>query len=135
MASGTGIYLAAKLLNQIFNATAYVFATSIDLVLYTTGGVTSAAAGTLVTGTGYSALQVTAATSYFASTATNSITNTPTLSFGPAGGAWTVAVTLGIFEHGSTTNLLFYGDLAATKTLSSGDVFQFTGTNLTITQS
>jgi hypothetical protein len=134
MASGTGIYFAAKLLNQVFNATAYTFVTSVDLSLYTTGGITSAGAGTEVSGTSYARLQVTANTTNFASTATNSISNSVTLSFAAAGGAWTVAVTLAIFEHGNN-NLLFFGDLAATKTLSSGDVFQFTATNLTITQS
>lgn len=134
MASGTGTYLAAKLLNQLFNATTYTFATSIDLGLYTTGGITAGGAGTEVTGTGYARLQVTCNTTNFATTATNSISNSATLSFAAAGGTWTVAVTLAIFEH-LNNNLLVYGDLAASKTLSNGDVFQFTAGNLTITQS
>jgi hypothetical protein len=132
MASGTGTYFAAKLLNQVFNAAAYTFVSSIDLALYTTGGITAGGAGTEVSGTGYARFQVTANTTNFATTATNSINNSTTISFVAAGGAWTVAHTLAIFEHGNS-NLLFFGDLAADKTLSSGDVFQFTATNLTIT--
>jgi hypothetical protein len=134
MASGTGTYFAAKLLNQVFNAAAYTFVSSVDLGLYTTGGITAGGAGTEVSGTSYARLQVTANTTNFATTSTNSINNSTTLSFTAAGGSWTVANTLAIFEHGNS-NLLFYGDLAAAKTLSSGDVFQFTATNLTITQS
>ena len=134
MASGTGTYLAVKLLNQLFNATAYTFVSSIDLALYTTGSITAGGAGTEVTGTGYARFQVTCNTTNFAVTATSSISNSATLSFVAAGGAWTLAHTLAIFEHGNN-NLLFFGDLAADKTLSSGDVFQFTATNLTITQS
>jgi hypothetical protein len=134
MASGTGTYFAAKLLNQMFNGTVYAFVTNLDLRLFSTGGLTAAGAGTEVTGTGYGALNVTCNVTNFPVTATNSISNAVTLSFVAAGGPWTVAVTLGIYEHGNN-NLVVFGDLAATKTLSSGDVFQFTPTNLTITQS
>jgi hypothetical protein len=134
MASGTGTYFAAKLLNQIFNGTIYTFVANIDLRLFTTGGLTAAGAGTEVTGAGYGALPVACTVANFAATATNSISNTATLSFVAATGPWTVAATLGMYEHGNN-NLMFFGDLAATKTLSSGDVFQFTPTNLTITQS
>lgn len=134
MASGTGTYLAAKLLNQLFNGAAYTFATSIDFGLYTTGGITAGGAGTEVSGTGYLRLQVTCNVTNFATTATNSISNSAILSFAAAGGTWTVAVTLAIFEH-ANSNLLVFGDLAASKTLSNGDVFQFTAGNLTITQS
>jgi hypothetical protein len=133
MASGTGTYFAVKLLNRAFNAAAYTFATSIDLALYTTGGITAAGAGTEVSGTSYARLVVACNTTNFATTATNSINNAITLSFAAAGGAWTVASALAIYET-TNNNLLFFGDLAATKTLSSGDVFQFTATNLTITQ-
>lgn len=134
MASGTGTYFAAKLLNQMFNGTVYAFVTNIDLRLFSTGGLTAAGAGTEVTGTGYGPLNVTCNVTNFPVTATNSIANAVTLSFVAAGGPWTVAVTLGIYEHGNN-NLIVFGDLAATKTLSAGDVFQFTPTNLTITQS
>lgn len=134
MASGTGTYFAAKLLNQLFNATTYTFVTSLDLALFSTGGLTPQGAGTEVAGTGYQRLQVQCNVTTFAVTNTNSISNSVTLSFNPAGGPWTIAVTLGIYEHGNN-NLIIFGDLLATKTLSSGDVFQFTQSNLTITQS
>jgi hypothetical protein len=134
MASGTGTYFAAKLLNRMFNAGAYTFATSIDFGLYTTGGITAGGSGTEVTGTGYVRLVVVCNTTNFATTATNSISNSATLSFAAAGGTWTVAVTLAIFET-TNSNLLVFGDLASSKTLSNGDVFQFTAGNLTITQS
>ena len=134
MASGTGTYFAAKLLNQLFNATAYVFQSSIDLRLFSTGGLTPQGAGTEVAGTGYQPLQVQCNVTNFAATNTNSISNAVTLAFNPAGGPWTPAVTLGIYEHGNN-NLIMFGDLLASKTLSSGDVFQFTQGNLTVTQS
>jgi hypothetical protein len=134
MASGTGTYFAAKLLNQLFNATAYTYMTSLDLALFSTGGLTAAGAGTEVSGTGYARLPVTCSTANFAATVTNSIANSVTFSFAAAGGPWTVAQTLGIYEH-AVNNLIVFGDLLASKTLSSGDVFQFTIGNLTITQS
>jgi hypothetical protein len=134
MASGTGTYFAAKLLNQLFNASAYTFVTSIDLALFSTGGLTPQGAGTEVSGAGYQRLQAQCNVTNFAVTNTNSINNSVTLAFAPAAGAWTVAATLGIYEHGNN-NLIMFGDLLAQKTLSSGDVFQFTQGNLTITQS
>jgi hypothetical protein len=133
MASGTGTYFAAKLLNQLFNATVYTFVTNIDLRLFSTGGLTAAGAGTEVSGTGYAPLQVACSVANFAATTTNSIANSATLSFAAAAGPWTPAFTLGIYEHGNN-NLVVFGDLASQKTLSSGDVFQFTIGNLTITQ-
>jgi hypothetical protein len=134
MASGTGIYFAAKLLNQLFNATAYTFVTSLDLALFSTGGLTAQGAGTEVAGTGYQRYQMQCNVTNFAVTNTNSISNAVTFSFNPAGGPWTVAVTLAVYEH-ANNNLIMFGDLLATKTLSSGDVFQLTQGNLTITQS
>jgi hypothetical protein len=134
MASGSGTYFATRLLNQLFNATVYAFVTSLDLGLFSTGGLTPQGAGTEVAGTGYQRLQVQCNVTNFAVTNTNSISNAVTMAFNPAGGPWTIAVTLGIYEHGNN-NLIVFGDLLATKTLSSGDVFQFTQGNLTITQS
>lgn len=134
MASGTGTYFAAKLLNQLFNGTPYTFQSSLDLRLFSTGGLTPAGAGTEVAGTGYQPFVCQCNVTNFAVTNTNSITNAVTFSFNPAGGPWTPAVTLGIYEHGNN-NLIVFGDLLAQKTLSSGDVFQFTPGNLTVTQS
>jgi hypothetical protein len=134
MSSGTGTYFAAKLLNQLFNATPYTFMTSLDLALFSTGGLTAAGAGTEVAGAGYGRFTFTCNVATFAATVTNSIANAVTMSFAPAGGPWTVAQTLGIYEH-AVNNLIVFGDLLAPKTLSSGDVFQFTIGNLTITQS
>ena len=134
MASGSGTYYAAKLLNQTFNATVYVFPTSLDLRLFSTGGLTPAGAGTEVAGAGYQPFQAQCNVTNWPVTTTNSIANGVVFSFNPAGGAWTVAITLGIYEHGNN-NLVCFGDLLAPKTLSSGDVFQFTQGNVTITQS
>jgi hypothetical protein len=134
MASGTGTYFAAKLLNQLFNATSYTYLTSLDLALFTTGGLTAGGAGIEVTGTGYARLPFTCNPATFPLTSTNTIANAVTLSFPAAGGPWTAAVTLGIYEH-ANNNLIVFGDLANSKTLSAGDVFQFTSGNLTITQS
>lgn len=136
MASGTGIYLAAKWLSNLLAlSTAYTYGSQVDFALYTTGGITSAGAGTEVSGTGYARFAGTlTAGALFTTTATATISNNTTIAFAAAGGTWTVAVTLAIFEHGNN-NLLLYGDLGTSKTLTSGDVFQFTAGNLSVTLS
>jgi len=139
MASGTGTYFAAKLLNQIFGGTAYTWTniSQIDLALYTTGGITAGGVGTeLTSGTapGYVRFGMAQSTTTFPTTATNTISNNVTLTPFSATGTWVVATTLAMYEHGNS-NLLFFGDLAASKTLSNGDQFQFTVGNLSITQS
>jgi len=57
-----------------------------------------------------------------------------TVTFGQASADYPADIThIGMYDASTAGNLLFYGALATTKTVTSGDVFQINSGSLTIT--
>lgn len=134
MASFTGIQLAAKFLNYLFNAGAAFAPASLDFRLFVSG-LTSAGTGgaTEVTGTSYAAKNVARTTGNFGTTATNQISNAAIIAWPTAGGAWTNAAMVGVFEVGGN-NLVFGGTLDVAKTAAASDVIEFDVGAFVVTQ-
>jgi len=133
-------YLENKILSFIFKNNAGSFATpgnSIYVGLAT--GSPSAAdrdAGTLTEATfgSYARQQVTAAnwTLTSASDDTQTIKNSANIEF-PASTGTTNTVTIAFIADAATSgNILFVGELDASKTIATGDVFRINTNNLTI---
>ena len=131
MATGFGVYYIQKLLNLQFGGTAYTFI-GVDLALCTTSG-SATALGTEVAGGGYSRLSVPASTTTFPtiSGATTTINNNVTLQFGASSGSWGTVTTVFVVEHG-LSNILYFGDLVASQTVGSTNVFQFLANNFSV---
>lgn len=119
-------YLENKVLLHVFGGTAYTAPTTLYLALYTvapsdTGG------GTEVSGTSYARQTV-------AFTVTDdTASNTSAVEFPTAGSTWGTIVAVGIFDNLTSGNLLAYGNLTASKTIASGDVFRVPAGDLDIT--
>jgi len=119
-------YLENKMLLHVFGGTAYTAPTTLYLALYTvapsdTGG------GTEVSGTSYARQTI-------AFTVTDdTASNTSAVEFPTAGSTWGTIVAVGIFDNLTSGNLLAYGNLTASKTIASGDVFRVPAGDLDIT--
>jgi hypothetical protein len=131
MATGFGVYYIQKLLNQQFGGTAYTFV-GVDLALCTTSG-SASALGTEVTGGSYVRLSVPASTTTFPtiSGATTTINNNVTLTFVTSTGTWGTVTTVFVVEHGNS-NILYFGDLVASQTVGTNNVFQFLANNFSV---
>jgi hypothetical protein len=106
----------------------------IYIALYTTAP-TDAGGGTEVSGGAYARQQVDPSDSnWSAPDNTGGLTdNVNNITFPVATANWGTIVAVGIFDRASGGNLLLWGNLAANKTINSGDQFIFPAGNLDIT--
>jgi hypothetical protein len=88
---------------------------------------TDAGSGTEVSGNGYSRKAI-------AFTVTNDqAANSATVTFDAATGNWGTIGWVGIYDASTSGNLLFHGAVTTSKTIETGDTFQVSSSNLTIT--
>jgi hypothetical protein len=86
--------------------------------------------GTEVTGGSY---QRTACT--FGAAASGSLTNSGACTFPQATLSWGTITSFGIFDAQASGNLLYYGNLTASKTINQGDQLTFAISGITVTES
>jgi len=119
-------YLENKVLAHVFGATAYTAPTTLYIALYTVAP-TDTGGGTEVSGGSY-------ARQSCAFTVTGNLaTNTSAVEWPTATGSWGTVVAIGVFDALTSGNLLAYGNLAASKTIASGDVLRIPAGDLDIT--
>ena len=101
--------------------------TTVYVALYTSDP-TASDAGTEVSGGSYSrkALTMGAGTN-------GAGTNSSTVSFGTATASWGTVTHFGIRDASTAGNLIFYGPLTVSKTVNSGDTFDFLTGDISIT--
>ncbi len=158
MSDAASNYLESKLLDHVLNYSTAPYTdsnlTTIYVGLFASGGNNSALITALESGTnstsgtgnwGYYEIN---AGSYarrsvgFASASTGSISSDTTVEFPVASADYQTAGSTGntvthiaLLDGSTGNNVLFYGQLATSKTVSSGDQFTITSGNLTITLS
>ena len=119
-------YLDNAMLNAILLGVAYTSPVSIAVALYTAspgpGG-----GGSEVTAGGYAR---TAAT--FGSPSNGVISNNASVTFPQATAAWGTIVAFALFDDSG--NMLWYGNLTASKTINTGDQLTFAAGGLTVTE-
>ena len=86
--------------------------------------------GTEVTGGPYARTACT-----FGAASSGSLTNSGACTFPQATAAWGTITAFGIFDDASGGNLLYYGNLTASKTINSGDQLTFAISGITVTES
>lgn len=119
-------YLETAILDHVFGGVSYSAPATLYLALYTvapddTGG------GTEVSGGSYA--RQTVAFTVSGDTASNNAA----VEFPTATGTWGTVVAVGVFDALTSGNLLAYGNLTASKTIASGDVFRVPSGDLDIT--
>tara|TARA_R100001440_G_scaffold75589_1_gene103201 strand:+ start:930 stop:1322 length:393 start_codon:yes stop_codon:yes gene_type:complete len=127
--AGFSDYLENKVLLHVFGGSAYTAPGTLYVALYTVAP-TDTGGGTEVSGGGY-----VRQSSAFTVSGTNPTTasNTAAVEFPTATANYGTVVAVGIFDASSSGNLLAYGNLTASKVVSTGDVFRFNTGDLDIT--
>jgi hypothetical protein len=127
--AGFSDYLEDKVLKHVFGGSAYTAPGTLYAALYTVAP-TDTGGGTEVSGGGY-----VRQSSAFTVSGTNPTTasNTAAVEYPTATANYGTVVAVGIFDASSSGNLLAYGNLTASKVVSTGDVFRFNTGDLDIT--
>jgi hypothetical protein len=133
--SAASNYLENKVLDHVLTATGYTAPTTRYLALFTNVSTNAAAnleAGTLTdevstSGTGYGRKTVTFASASGGSSATNA-----TVTFDAATANWGTITHVAVMDAETSGNVLFWGAVTTSKTIESGDTFQVSSGNLTV---
>lgn len=131
--SAASNYLENKVLDHVLKNTAYTQPAGLYLGLFTnTSGnaATNLEAGTLtdeVSGNGYSRKTVSFAAASGGSSASNA-----TVTFDAATGNWGTITHVAVMDAATSGNVLFWGAVTTAKTIETGDTFQVSSGNLTI---
>jgi hypothetical protein len=133
--SAASNYLENKLLDHVLTATAYSQPSTRYLALFTNTSGSAAAnleAGTLTdevstSGSAYGRKTITFAAASGGSSASNA-----TVTFDAATADWGTITHVAVMDAETSGNVLFYGAVTTSKTIETGDTFQVSSGNLTI---
>ena len=133
--SAASDYLENKVLDHVLTATSYTQPTNRRLALFTNTSGNAAAnleAGTLTdeistSGTGYGRQTVAFAAAVNGTSATNA-----TVTFDAATANWGTVTHVAVMDAATSGNVLFWGAVTTPKTIETGDTFQVSSGNLTI---
>lgn len=135
MASGKSDYLENKVADLLLGATAYTIPGTVYVALYTAAP-TDAGGGTEVTGNAYARVAVTNdKTTGWNAASGGLVDNKNAINFAtPTPSGWGTVVAVGIFDASTAGNLLFWGDLTASKTINASDTVSFAAGALDVTE-
>jgi len=131
--SAASDYLENKVLDHVLTATSYTAPSTRYLALFTnTSGsaATNLEAGTLtdeVSGGTYSRQSVTFAAASSGTSATNA-----TVTFPAATANWGTITHVAVMDAATSGNVLFWGAVTTAKTIETGDTFQVSSGNLSV---
>ena len=127
-------YLEGQLIAHIFRTGSFTKPTVLAVGLFTAAP-TDAGGGTEVTGGSYARATLNPLDANWAApSAGNGVTsNSSAITFATPSASWGVVTHFGIFDAASAGNLLFWGALTASQTISSGNTVSFPAGSLTIT--
>ena len=121
-------YAENKILDHLFKNT--TFTSPNAYIGYFNNAITDDSVPTEVTGNGYARVQI---DGLMGSAASGSISNTSAITFPAAsGGDHGTVVAIAIFDNSTGGNMLAYGSLTTSKTISDGDQLNIAIGNLTI---
>lgn len=132
--SAASDYLENKVLDHVLKNTAYTSPSTVYLGLFKNDSTNAAAnleSGVLtdeVSGGAYTRKAITFATASAGASASNA-----TVQFDAATADWGTVTHIAILDASTSGNVLFWGALTASKVVSTGDTFQVSSGNLTIT--
>ena len=128
-------YLENKVLDHVLKNTAYTQPSGLYLALFNNTSTNTAAnleAGTLTdetstSGTAYARKAVT-----FAAASSGTAATSATVTFDAATASWGTITHVAVMDASTSGNVLFWGAVTTSKTIDTGDTFQVTQGNLTI---
>lgn len=126
--SAASDYLENKLLDHVLTATSYTAPGTRYLGLYTAStGLESNSPSAEVSGGSYARQAVTFAAASSGTSATNA-----TVTFPAATANWGTITHVAVLDASTSGNVLFWGAVTTSKTIETGDTFQVSSGNLTI---
>lgn len=120
-------YLEDALINATLRNTAYSSPSTVYVGLFTSDP-TDAGTGTEVSGNAYARQAAT-----FGAPSNGASTISSAIEFPQATGSWGTVTHFGIYDALTSGNLLYHGQLTASKAIDTGDVFKFAASALTVT--
>ena len=133
MAGSKSDYLELELLDHVLGGGDYSRPATVYIALYTVAP-TDAGGGTECTGGSYVRKAVTNNDTNWPAAAAGAKANGTEIAFVEATGDWGTVVAFGIFDAESGGNLLYWGDLSASKSIDSGDTAKFAVGDIDITE-
>ena len=122
-------FLRTQIGTEFLNIGAATLPTVLYVALFT-DSVTAAGVGTEVSGGSYARKQISA--SSFTDDGVGGFTLNAALEFVTASASWGTIVSMGIYDASTLGNLIVFDDLAATKTIASGDAFRFNSGSIVV---
>ncbi len=132
-ATGTAMsdFLENELLDHVLGASAYTAPATTYIALFTVAP-TDSGGGTEVSGGGYARVAYDNNLTNWPAAVGGSKSNANVIDFGTATADWGTIVAVAIFDAATLGNMLFYGNLTASKTVNNGDGFKFLANKLTV---
>lgn len=126
--SAASDYLENKVLDHVLTSTSYTAPSTRYLGLFTAStGLEANTPSAEVSGGSYARKAVTFAAASGGSSATNA-----TVTFDTATASWGTITHVAIMDAATSGNVLFWGAVTTSKTIDTGDTFQVTSGNLTV---
>ena len=126
--SAASDYLELKVLDHVLGNTTYTPATNLYLGLWTQDdGLEAGTVTSEISGGSYAREVIT-----FDAAASGSSANTSTVTFTTATGNWGTITHVAVMDAATSGNVLFHGAVTTSKTIETGDTFQVSAGNLTI---
>lgn len=122
------VYLANKINDHVLKGVVYTPPTDVYIALFTSAnGLDSNTEGSWdeVSGGAYTRLQIDDSTKAFTASAAKANTNNENWEYTQASAAWGVVSHSAVMDAATSGNVLFWGALAATRDVASGDTFRF----------
>ena len=126
MATAKSNYLEGKIIEHVLRNVNYTRPTTVYLALYTTDP-TEANTGTQVSGGSYARQAIT-----FGAQVNGAVSNTSSVSF--TGMPSATVTHVGILDASTGGNLLYYGALTTTVTVTTGSTVSFASSAVTVTE-
>lgn len=120
-------YLENALINATLRNTSYTSPTTVYAALFTSDP-TDAGSGTEVSGVSYARKAMA-----FDSPSNGASLNSAAVEFDQATGNWGTITHFALFDALTTGNMLYHGQLTASKVIESGDVFKFAANSVSVT--
>lgn len=120
-------YLELKLLDHALGTAAFTAPTDVYVGLHTGSPADDDSGANEISGNAY--VRKVAA---FAAASAGSASTNATITFDAATGNWGTITHISLYDASSSGNLLFHGAVTTSKTIETGDTFQISSGNLTI---
>ena len=126
--SAASDYLEDAVLDHVLGNTTYTPASTLYVGLWTADdGLESGTITSEVSGGSYARQSVT-----FGAASSGSASNSATVTFPAATANWGTITHVAVMDAATSGNVIFHGAVTASKTIESGDTFQISSGNLTI---